>query len=209
MRRRRSAPTLRGVAIVSLTAALVGGDLSAQPMLDLNQRALAWSQGEYVAPLVCEFPHGVRRGVRKLRVLPGPSHVRPPSNKLSFPGMELPEGTRCTSDTGAPQPNVTGALLFQLPSISRPDIADHEFSEALERDGGFTFKIRAGTLQIAGEPHEFEGGSARFTLVRPGTDAYRRLLDVPALRKLELHLEAPDGAILVLDLAQTPGRKPR
>jgi hypothetical protein len=220
MGRRRSVPDRPGslqtpysgiAASAALVASLlIGSAPHAQPMMDLNQRALAWTSGEYVAPLVCEFPHGVKRGVRKLRVTRGPRHVRPATARLSFPGMELPEGTTCTNDTGSPQPNVTGSVLFHLSAISRPDIADHEFAEAIERNGGFTFDIRDGTLAIAGEPVDFEDGEARFTLVRPGTDAHRRLKDVPGLRKLELQLTAPDGTELVLDLAQgPPTRRPR
>ena len=201
----------RAVALAAgLALSLASSGANPQPMLDLNQRALAWTIGEYVAPLVCEFPQGVKRGVRRLRVTPGPKHLRPPVARLSFPGMELPEGTTCTGDTGTPQPNVTGSILYQLEAISRPDIADHEFAEALERDGGFTFTIRGGKLEIAGEPVEFEDGTARFRTVRPGTDAHRRLQDVPGLRKLELRLEAPSGTVLELDLAQgPPSRRPR
>lgn len=218
MGRRRSAPDRPGIRSGSrpalrfgvrvfaaiAVALLVGPGAHTEPMLDLNQRALAWTSGEYVAPLVCEFPQGVKRGVRKLRVTRGPRHVRPATARLSFPGMDLPDGTACTNDTGRRQPNVTGAVLFQLPAISRPDIADHEFTEALERDGGFTFDIREGTLEVAGKRVDFEDGKARFTLVRPGTDAHRRLKDIPGLRKLELHLSAPDGTELFLDLAQGP-----
>jgi hypothetical protein len=212
--RDRSARLARRLGLwtsAALAAALsLGAPADAQPMLDLNQRALAWATGEYVAPLVCEFPQGVKRGVRKLRVTPGPRHHRPPVARLSFPGMELPAGTVCTNDTGHPQPNVTGSILLQLQAISRPDIADHEFAEALERNGGFNFDVREGALEISGERVDFEDGSARFTLVRPGMDAHRRLQDVPALRKLELQLKAPDGTELVFDLAQVPPtRRPR
>ena len=191
-----------GAAIAA--ALLIGSGSGAEPMLDLNQRALAWSAGEFLAPLVCEFPQGVKRGVRKLRVTKGPRHLLPPTARLSFPGMGLPDETTCTNDTGTPQPDVAGSVLFQLAAISRPDIADHEFAEALERDGGFTFDIRTGVLEISGEPVDFEDGQIRFTYVKPGSDAARRLKDVPGLRKLELWLTAPDGTELHLDLAQSP-----
>ena len=197
-------------AIASLLLASGPNAASAEPLLDLNQRALAWSAGDYLAPLVCEFPQGVKRGVRKLRVTPGPRHLRPPVARLSFPGMDLPPGTTCTNDTGTAQPNVTGSVLYRLEAISRPDIADHEFSEALERDGGFTFDIREGVLEIAGEKVDFKGGHVRFSRIVPGSDAFRRLRDIPGLRKLGLTLTAPDGTELLLDLAHgPPSRRPR
>ena len=194
------------------TLLLAGGPsvTAAEPMLDLNQRALAWTGGDYIAPLVCEFPDGVKRGVRKLRVTPGPRHIRPSTARLSFPGMELPPGTTCTNDTGTAQPNVTGSVLYHLKAISRPDIADHEFTEALERDGGFTFDIREGVLEVSGEKVDFKDGHARFSQVVPGSDAFRRLQDIPGLRKLGLTLTAPDGTELLLDLSHgPPARRPR
>ncbi|MGI9430902.1 MAG: hypothetical protein ACR2PQ_01725 [Myxococcota bacterium] len=197
-------------AIASLLLASGPTVATAEPMLDLNQRALAWTAGDYIAPLVCEFPHGVKRGVRKVRVTRGPRHLRPPAARLSFPGMELPPGTTCTNDTGTAQPNVTGSLLYQLEAISRPDIADHEFTEALERNGGFTFTIREGVLEISGEKVDFKGGQASFHQIVPGSDAFRRLQDIPGLRKLGLTVTAPDGTELLLDLAQgPPSRRPR
>ena len=84
-----------------------------------------------------------------------------------------------------------------------------EFSETLQRDGGFTFEIKTGALEIGGKRTEFARGKARFTLVRPGTDASKRLADIEAPHKLALSLTAPDGTNVAFDIALVaPGPKP-
>jgi hypothetical protein len=194
----------------SLAAALLGLLLAApggsQPLLDLNEMALRWTQGQWGAPLVCDLAGDVRRGVRKILVTPGPRDARPPSNKLAFVPMNLPEKVHCATDTGEPQFEVTGALLFHLDAISRPDIANHEFQETLQREGGFDFTIERGSLKLADRSVDFAKGTARFELVRRGSDASRRLADFDG-PKLGLRLEARDGTRLAFDLVQP--RPPR
>jgi hypothetical protein len=131
----------------------------------------------------------------------------PRSNKLVFEPLELPPGAHCTIDTGERQPDVAGALVFHLEGHSRPDISDHDFQEALQREGGFDFKVKSGVLQVDGLGVDFAAGRARFQLVRRGSDAWRRLQDWPDAHKLVLTLEAKDGTRLAFDLVRTPPRR--
>jgi hypothetical protein len=195
----------RGLGRAFAAAALLAAAAAtAQPLRDLNDLARAWTYGEWATPLVCELDGEPRRGLRRILVGPASRDLVPRANKLVFEPLQLPPGTRCTIDTGEVQPDVVGALYFHLEAHSRPDISDHDFQEALERDGGFGFKVKRGTLQIDGRGIDFAGGSARFERARPGSDAWRRLQDLPSAQKVVLTLEAKDGTRLAFDLVRTP-----
>lgn len=176
-------------------------------MADLNELALQFTRGAWASPLVCEHEGKAQRGLRRLMVTKASANVLPPSNKLVFYPMQVPPEIRCYADTGEAQPDVSGSLIFHREGFSRPDLASREFQEVLERDGGFSFEIRAGTLRVAERKVDFRDGKACFALVRPGSDAARRLGDLEGRRKLTLTLEASDGTRLAFDLAQAgPGR---
>jgi hypothetical protein len=199
----------RTLRIAALAGALAGAPAAAQPALDLNEMALRFTQGSWASPLVCEHGEAVRRGLRRLRIAPAPKDIVPPANHLVIYPMGIPEGVRCYLDTGETQVDVAGALTYHLEGFSRPDLAQKEFSETLQRDGAFTFEIKTGALEIGGKRTEFAGGKARFTLVRPGTDASKRLADIEAPHKLALSLTAPDGTNVAFDIALVaPGPKP-
>jgi hypothetical protein len=189
-----------------LAACLLAPSAGAQPLLDLNELALGWTRGEWASPLVCEREGQAQRGLRRVLVTAGPRDARPPSNRLSFVAMKLPDGVRCYSDTGETQPDVVGSLLFHLEGISRPDLATHEFQETLQREGGFAFSVTTGVLQLDGRKVDFHEGTARFEPVRRGTDAWRRLQDLEGAHKLSLTLEARDGTRLAVDLVQARPR---
>jgi hypothetical protein len=196
--RRRHAALAAGFALVLAAAA----PARAQDLADLNEIALRWTRGDWAAPLLCEKDGEARRGLRRIVIGAGSLDERPPRpNKMVFHPMRLPGGVRCYTDTGEPQPDLAGALTFHLEKISRPDLGAREFQEALERDGGFTFAVRAGRLQVDGKTVDFAGGSARFEAVRRGSDAARRLQDFDSPHKLSLALAAPDGTRVTLDLA--------
>ncbi|HEX2486247.1 MAG TPA: hypothetical protein VHQ66_13140 [Myxococcota bacterium] len=177
---------------------------SAQELRDLNDLARAWTYGQWATPLVCELNGEPRRGLRRVLVGPASRDLVPRSNKLVFEPLKLPPEAGCTIDTGERQPDVGGAVYFHLEGHSRPDISDHDFQEALQREGGFEFKITKGTLQIDERPVDFAFGRARFEVARRGTDAWRRLQDLPGAPKLVLTLEAKDGTRLAFDLVRTP-----
>ena len=174
---------------------------------DLRALALSWSMGEFAAPLVCELGGDPRRGLRRLKIEPKRSHGDP-ANRLRFFDLALPPGTRCHDDMGSPQPNAIGTLEFTLEGHSRSDIADRDFAEALERKGGFEFRVGSGSLRVSepGGPADvlravdFRGGVVRLTRIARGTDADRRMADFRQGRRLQLHVEAKDGTRLDLDL---------
>jgi hypothetical protein len=195
---------LGAAALALALAASAARPAPAQPLRDLNDLARAWTYGEWATPLVCELAGEPRRGLRRVLIGPASRDLVPRANKLVFEPLQLPAGARCTIDTGEVQPEIAGALFFHLEGHSRPDISDHDFQEALERDGGFAFKVKRGTLQVDGRGVDFAGGSARFERARPGTDAWRRLQDLPSPQKVVLTLEAKDGTRLAFDLVRTP-----
>jgi hypothetical protein len=190
--------------VLALAAGLAAGPGAAQELRDLNDLARAWTYGEWATPLVCELGGEPRRGLRRILVGPASRDLVPRSNKLVFEPLRLPPGAGCTIDTGERQPDVAGALVFYLEGHSRPDISDHDFQEAIQREGGFEFKVTRGTLQVDQQPVDFASGRARFALARPGSDAWRRLQDLPGPRKVVLTLEAKDGTTLSFDLVRTP-----
>jgi hypothetical protein len=182
---------------------------AAQPELDLNQMALKFTEGAWASPLVCAYEGNAKRGLRRLKISPGSKDLIPPSNHLVIYPMRIPDGIRCFLDTGETQVDIAGSLTFHLEGFSRPDLAPREFQETLERDGGFTFTIQSGALDIGGKRTEFKGGQARFSLPKRGSDSSKRLGDIESPHKLVLALSAPDGTSLSFDLALTrPGVRP-
>jgi hypothetical protein len=201
---RRAARLAAAVALAS-----AGGPAAGQPELDLNEMALRFTQGQYASPLNCEHEGAARRGLRRVRIDAASKDVIPPANNLVVYPMGIPEGVRCYLDTGEKQVDVAGSVTYHLEGFSRPDLAPREFQETLQRDGGFTFTIKAGSLDVAGKRVDFKDGKARFTLVRPGTDPWKRLQDLESPLKLTLSLEASDGTQVSFDLAMSrPGGAP-
>ena len=150
--------------------------------------------------------------MRRVLVAPGPRHARPPANRIQLFDLDVPDGSRCYTDTGTAQPNALGGVLIALQTTSRTDTAQHDFASLLRREGGFRFSIRSGLLRMgdAGtsvlREVDFTGGTAHFSVVRRGSDAFRRLSDFGPRRKLGLVLTAPDGTRLDLDLVQHSAR---
>lgn len=204
----RAVPLTRPARLAAALAAALGlaAAAGAQELADLNEIALRWTRGQWASPLLCEKEGEAHRGLRRVVISAGSRDERPPPpNKLVFYPMKLPAGVRCYTDTGEAQPDVAGWLTFHLENISRPDLGTRQFQEALQRDGGFRFTVRAGHVEVDGKLVEFAGGSARFDAVRRGSDAWRRLQDLPSPHKLSLTLEARDGTRLIFDLALTGG----
>ena len=94
------------------------------------------------------------------------------------------DGTRVDPDAVVPE---------VVPLLDPGDILAHPFT----KNAG-AFVSREGTVH----PLIFEA-------VRRGSDAWRRLQDLPSPHKLSLTLEAPDGTRLSLDLAQAGLEPPR
>ena len=190
--------------LVAVTAALAHAQ---SKTLDENSLALLWSRGDFRAPLVCEIAGEAHRGFRRVLVEAGPPQVVPEVNRLRFYDLEVPPGSHCVTETRGASPNVLGVISFLRRGRSRPDTAQRDFSVALRKDGGFSFEVVSGRLRVgpSEDPEalrvvDFRGGEARFEEIRRGSDAWRRMADLPASRKLKLRLEAKDGTLLEFDL---------
>lgn len=204
---RAPAPSLCLAAVLLALAAPGAQAQGAAP--DENALALLWSRGDFRAPLVCSIAGEAHRGFRRVLVEAGPPQVAPEVNRLRFYDLEVPEGSTCVTETRGASPNVVGAISFLRRGRSRPDTAQRDFSASLRRDKGFSFDIVSGRLRIgpSDDPQamravDFRRGELRLEEIRRGSDAWRRLADLPASRKLKLSLEAPDGTRLEFDLVQ-------
>jgi hypothetical protein len=182
-------------------AATLAAAAGAQAMPDLNLRALDWLRGRWASPVMCERGGELVGSTRRLVIAPAPRHVRPPSDRVTFHGVEYEDATRCSDLMGVEVPDVQGHLLVTLPGMSRPDLAQSEFQRALRQTGGFDFEVTSGRLRLTpweegAEPRvvDFEGGVARVREVRRGSDAARLLADIRSPRKLTFELESADGS---------------
>jgi hypothetical protein len=201
-------PSVRSILMTALLVALTTAPAYAQNKPpDENTLALLWSRGDFRAPLVCEIAGEAHRGFRRVLIEAGPPQVAPEVNRLRFYDLEVPPGSHCVTETRGASPNVLGVISFLRRGRSRPDTAQRDFSAALRKDGGFSFEVVSGQLRIgpSEDPEalrvvDFRRGAVHFEEIRRGTDAWRRMADLPASRKLTLRLEATDGTLLEFDL---------
>jgi hypothetical protein len=201
-------PSGRSIVTAAFLVAMTAPFAHAQSTApDENSLALLWSRGDFRAPLVCEIAGEAHRGFRRVLVEAGPPQVVPAVNRLRFYDLEVPPGSRCVTETRGASPNVLGVISFLRRGRSRPDTAQRDFSATLRKDGGFSFEVVSGRLRVgpSEDPEalrvvDFRGGEARFEEIRRGSDAWRRMADLPASRKLKLRLEAKDGTVLEFDL---------
>jgi len=169
-------------------------------MPDLNLRALQWLRGRWASPLVCDRGGEILETAHRLVIAPAAKHVRPPSARITFHGVEVEGATRCSDIVGGETPDLDGTIVVTLPGRSRPDLAQAEFQRTLRQVGGFDFAVASGRLRLTGwgehaEPRivDFAGGTARAREVRRGSDAARVLADLASPRKLTFELENADG----------------
>jgi hypothetical protein len=175
----------------------------------LHERAYAWVQGDFRAPLACIVDGASRQALRRVRIHAVPRGALPAVRVTLF-DLEAPPGTRCSGLASAEEPNALGTLELVLDGRNRPDTGEVDFRNALRRDGGFRFRIQKGSLRVgpAGEPasalvsHDYAGGTARIAAVPPGSDAARRLATFDAQRQLQLELSAPGAPSLAFELVQ-------
>jgi hypothetical protein len=169
-------------------------------------------QGDFRAPLICVIDGVSRQALRRVRVHPSPRGALP-SVRITFYDLEAPAGTSCGGVSSREEPNVAGVLLA-FDGRSKPDTGEVDFRNAMRRDGGFTFRIESGKLNVgpAGDPvaslpsSDYAGGTARFHTAPPGSDAARRLSGFGAQRQLQLEVEAPGAPSLAFDLIELPRR---
>jgi hypothetical protein len=174
----------------------------------MNDLVIDWATGRYASPVMCEIDGELVRGVRRLILKPRHSLGRPSQLAVHFIDMRPETATRCIDSTAAPQPNVFGKLLLQLPGTPHPETAMRDFKRGLSRDKGFSLDLTEGILKIQDiavpTPEarlvDFRGGKGSLRLVLPATDADRELSAFKSPKKLVLSLEAPGGERLVLPL---------
>jgi hypothetical protein len=180
----------------------------------LQDRAYVWVQGDFRAPLVCIVDGAPRQALRRVRIHPAPrSGV--PAARVTFHDLEAPAGTTCSGVAGEEEPNLIGSLDLVFDGRTQADTGEVDFRNALRRDGGFTFRIRAGRLKQgpANAPNgelvsvDYTGGTARVHEVVPNSDAARRLaLFGAAERQLQLEVSADGARPLAFDLVELPAR---
>lgn len=202
--------SVRRWCMLVLLACALPAPAAAQGLRDL---AFGWVLGDFRAPLVCVIDGASRQALRRVRVHPAPRGALP-SVRITFYDLEAPPGATCGGVSSAEEPNVTGGLVLVFEGRSQPDTGEVDFRNAMRRDGGFTFRIESGRLNVgpAGAPlaslatNDYAGGSARFRSAEPGSDAARRLAGFGAQRQLQLELEAPGAPSLAFDLMVLPAR---
>jgi hypothetical protein len=179
----------------------------------VRERAFAWAQGDFRAPLVCVIGGASRQALRRVRIVPAPASALP-SLRVALYDLEAPPGTSCAGVSSPQEPNVIGTLELVHEGRNRPDTGEVDFRNALKRDGGFEFRIRSGRLRIgaAADPSDtlaspaYAGGRAFLRTVAPGSDEARRLAAFGALRAFRLELEAEGAPSLGFDLVELPSR---
>lgn len=178
----------------------------------VRELAFAWAEGDYRAPLTCTIEEVPRQALRRVLIAPRKRTAARPGVRVTFFDLEAPEGTRCSSVSGADEPNVRGTVELVWDGRSKPDTGTVDFRNTLRREGGFDLVVDRGRLQIAptdgSEPArivDFAGGTARLEAVRPGSDAARRLAAFGGSAQKVLRLETADLPPLVFDLAVLPG----
>lgn len=179
----------------------------------VRELAFAWAEGDYRAPLTCTIEDVPRQALRRVLIAPRARRATRPGVRVTFFDLEPPPGTRCSSVSGADEPNLTGSVELVWDGRSRPDTGPVDFRNSLRRDGGFDFVIETGRLRIApteggaeARVVDFAGGSARLEEVRPGSDAARRLAAFGGRGHRVLRLEAAEAPALAFDLAELPER---
>lgn len=194
-----AAATLLATALASpVHAQGRGGDPTLQDL------ALAWAMGVYKGPVVCPLPEGPRRVARTVSIQPPRRADYRPMFDVVIESLEVPD-VRCTNDLGGAEPDVVGRFRIAIQGHARPDVARKDFQTALKRDGGFTFEVPSGQVEIR-DPEggarrvRLAGGKAQLTRIARGSDAARMIGDVGDKPRRTLELEAPDGTRLVFQL---------
>jgi hypothetical protein len=197
------------LAFLSLPALPAWGQ--SPPRISMNDLTLSWLIGDYVGTVVCRIDGKPVRGVRRVKIEPGPRDRRPPIALIHLIDFEIEEASRCFSELGATVPNLVGSLEIRHGVTKPRSTVQRDFKAELRREKGFEYRIVEGkvTMEEAREGENrkvtinFRGGSARAYLVRRGTDSSRLLSDLPGTRKITLELISAEGRAFILPLAMS------
>jgi hypothetical protein len=201
------------LAVLAAGTALPASGQPAAEAPSLRELSLVWARGDFRAPVICEIEGEPHRGLRRVMIGPGPRREHEPVNRVTLYDLDVPPDTRCSSDLRPEEPNAVGTLTMSFDGRRRPDTAQHDFEQALRREGGFSFVIRAGKLRlgasgvaVAALPEvDFAGGEASLRVIARGSDAERTLSGLAGARRMLLTLAAPDGTRLEFPLVQLSG----
>lgn len=207
---------LLAIALACTTAGADPDSASAQGRggPDVTDFALAWARGSFASPVVCRFPDGAKRGLRRVVVEPGPRTSEQRVDRIQFMDLGAKEAERCSDELGGEEPNVIGTI-YVTHTLRRPhsDTPERDFKQDLER-GPILFDVVRGRLRVGSATRavdelpdvDFAGGRLRLGTIEPGSDDARRIADLPGARQLRLELEADDGPRVVIPLVELETR---
>src|SRR4030095_7439994 len=101
----------RCVVAWALGAWLVGAAppaLAQGRMPDATDFALGWGRGGFASPVVCRFPDGAKRGLRRVVIAPGPPTSEERVDRMQFFDLAADGAERCTDELGGDAPNLGG-----------------------------------------------------------------------------------------------------
>jgi len=207
-----------GVLLLATGGLLLGAAIPgrAQPRSapDETDLALGWARGVFASPVVCRFPDGAKRGLRRVIVAPGPATSEERVDRIQFVDLGADGADGCVDELGGDEPNVVGAI-YVTHKQRRPnsDTAERDFKHDVEH-GPIAFEVVRGKLRVgrAGgavdtlKDVEFAGAKMTLETIRAGSDDARQIADLPGIRQLRLAIDAKDGTHLALPLVEVEKR---
>jgi len=197
-----------------LFAAAAPGGAQPRGAPDETDLALGWARGGFASPVVCRFPDGAKRGLRRVIVTAGPPTSEQRVDRIQFVDLAADGADRCVDEVGGDEPNVVGAI-YVTHATRRPnsDTAERDFKHDVEH-GPISFEVvhgrlrvgRAGTAVGTLKDVDFAGAKMTLETIRPGSDEARRVADLPGTRQLRLGIDAKDGTRLALLLVEVEKR---
>jgi hypothetical protein len=181
---------------------------------DETDLALGWARGGFTSAVVCRFPDGAKRGLRRVIIAPGPATSEERVDRIQFIDLGAAGADGCVDELGGDEPNVVGAI-YVTHKTRRPnsDTAERDFKHDVEH-GPIPFDVVRGMLRVgrAGAAVEtlkdvdFAGAKMTLETIRAGSDDARRIADLPGTRQLRLAIDAKDGTRLALPLVEVERR---
>lgn len=207
-----------GVLLLMTGGLLAGAAQPARAQLrglpDGADIALAWARGGYASPVVCRFPDGAKRGLRRVIVAPGPATSEQRVDRMQFMDLAAGGAERCTDELGGDEPNIVGVLyVTHVPRRPNSDTAERDFKKDVER-GPIAYQVVHGRLRIGSAGSavdalpevDFAGAKMQLATIAKTSDDARRLADLPGGRQLRLEIEPKSGPRIALPLVEVERR---
>ncbi len=207
-----------GVLLLATGGLLLGaaapGRAQTRGAPDETDLALAFARGGFASAVVCRFPDGAKRGLRRVIVTAGPPTSEERVDRIQFVDLGAGGADGCVDELGGDEPNVVGAI-YATHKAKRPnsDTAERDFKHDVEH-GPIAFDVVRGTLRIgragggADTMKEVDFAGAKMTLetIRAGSDDARGIADLPGTRQLRLAIDAKDGTRIAMPLVEVEQR---